>query len=665
MENAFKKSYLPLLQTIMKFPKLKVSFHFSGSLLSWLSLKQPDYLSMIKELYLRKQVEVIGGGFYEPIFAAIPVEDLEQQVQKLSSWWWRNYRVRTQGVWIAERVWNPELPIILNKQGIKFTFIDDYLFKLAGIQEAHHTYVTEFSGKKITIFPINEQIRYLIPWKDPQETIKYLKNKSESLLNRVIVLISDAEKMGVWPAGERTTYDICYVNGYSGEPWLSEFFKAILENNWIKTIHFSEYSSHHKPKGLIYLPTSSYDKMAIWALPTSLRVKAEEIKKKITSGDSFYSEELDTLISGALWQNFLVKYPESNIMHKRMLYCRSKVINTQNEGTIDKEHLSVIWDNILASQANDAYWHGLFGGIYYKFLRHTIHKHIITAEHLLDNIPSKKDTSVLRVQDILFDGHLDAILENEYISCYISPLNGGSIFCLNLKDKGYNFLNVMTRRKESYHYQHNLDVIEDRFLKWMFQDHFVDSLNDLNKYFNDTYVEYGNFAGHNYDIISSENTLMLKRAGSVKNKNLETNVTIYKKFSLELNILYIDYQVEFEGPILPDLTFIPELNLTCSSFPYKTSLKCNSEIFGLEKMHTLLCHSLIFRDLNEQELVALEISFPVLTECIIFPIYVTLLSENGLEEQYQGSSIFPLFRISEKTMKFQMQLQLFSLNKQS
>ena len=75
IEHAYEKAYLPLLKTIKKFPKLKLCLHFSGPLLNYLFKNHPDYLEEISNLVNHNQIEIIGGGFFEPIFAIIPKMD--------------------------------------------------------------------------------------------------------------------------------------------------------------------------------------------------------------------------------------------------------------------------------------------------------------------------------------------------------------------------------------------------------------------------------------------------------------------------------------------------------------------------------------------------------------------------------------------------------------
>ena len=131
-QDAYEKSYQPLLETISKYPEIKVNLHITGPLLLWLKENQPEYINLICELYKKKQIEIVGGGFYEPILAILPEADRLKQIQMTIHWWESNYGITPHGLWLAERVWTPDLPRTLAKAGIEFVFIDDYLFRMAG-----------------------------------------------------------------------------------------------------------------------------------------------------------------------------------------------------------------------------------------------------------------------------------------------------------------------------------------------------------------------------------------------------------------------------------------------------------------------------------------------------------------------------------------------------
>ncbi len=651
---------------IAKYPTVKMNMHFSGSLLNWLQKNHPEYLEQVVTLYCRQQIEIIGGGFFEPILAALLDKDKERQIQLMIDWWRTNYNIEPKGLWLAERVWVPSLPPILAKMGIEFTFIDDYLFRMAGFSEEQtlYAYITEDQGKEISILPINEEIRYLIPWKDPENTIQFLRKCCDPQHEKVVVMISDVEKMGVWPAGDRTTYDICYVNGYDGNPWMESFFEAILNNQWIKPVLVSHYLKQHRPKGLIYLPTGSYDRMATWALPTPLRKRLERLQQRVIQKkiDPDLAADIRTFTTGSFWKNFLVKYSQANIMHKRMLVCRNKIEKAEERlSHLSADNFKIIWRNLLAAQENDVYWHGLFGGVYYRFLRHTTHKNIINAEYLLDRICEEEGlvTSSYKVFDVLLDGAPDVMLENKSVSCYISTSRGGSIFSLNLKERGYNFLNVMTRQIEAYHSE-EIPTVQDRFEKWAFQDHFLPQFTagSLQK---DTYEEIGDFANNIYEIHQNTDTsVTLIRKGLIKLNGKAIQTTILKTYQLRSTKLLIKYEIDFSIALEPRILFFsPEMNFIAASYPYKTTGIIDGENFDLmASIDPTKCQIIEINDLNELERVSITINFEEPVVCEIFPIMSITKSEHGFKEEYQGTSIFAKVGISGKKLRFKTKVEL-------
>ena len=398
-EDVYKKSYEPLIDNIFKFEDIKITLHFSGNLLEWLLKNKPDFIEKLKLMAKRSQIEIIGGGYYEPIFAIIPYRDKIAQMKKLTDLIKTEFGLEVKGAWLSERVWEPDYPSFLNDVGLKYVIVDDNHFRSTGITEEGtlYSYITENEGKTLRLFPINEELRYLTPWKPTYLSIDYLRKMADNLGDRMALLISDAEKMGVWG----TTHQICYIEGEghhdgdNGKPFIPAFFEQIRNNTWIKSITLSEYMAKFPAKGLIYLPTASYDKMEEWVLPTKIRKNFKIIRKSLRDDEE--KKGTYQFLKGGFWRYFLVKYPESNNMHKKMIHVRNKLINTEeNLLKVEKEQLiSVIlkkiaeaWDEIYKAQCNDCYWHGLFGGVYLQFLRFSVYTHLINAERIIDDITS-------------------------------------------------------------------------------------------------------------------------------------------------------------------------------------------------------------------------------------------------------------------------------------
>ncbi|MFW9972587.1 MAG: alpha-amylase/4-alpha-glucanotransferase domain-containing protein, partial [Candidatus Odinarchaeota archaeon] len=484
IEDCYKKSYGPLIDNIFQFKTIKFTLHFSGNLLEWLLKNKPKCIEKLKIMAKRNQIELIGGGYYEPIFAIIPNRDKFAQIKKLSELIKNKFGLDAKGAWLSERVWEPDYPSFLNDAGLKYVIVDDNHFRSTGIteEETFYSYITEDEGKTLRVFPINEELRYLTPWKPTYMSIDYLKKNADEKNDKCILLISDAEKMGVWG----TTHQICYIKGQGhqegdkGKPFIPALFEQIKNNTWIKSMTLSEYMSKFPARNLVYLPTASYDKMEEWSLPSKTMKSFNFIRKSLKDNEEM--KQTYQFLRGGFWRNFLVKYPESNNMHKKMIHIRNKLINIEdNLLKIQNEQITSVilkkiaeaWDEIYKAQCNDCYWHGLFGGIYLQFLRFSVYTHLINAENIIDEInilidPRLKSYIYITPIDFLKNSRTDYLIESDIFNIYIDPNDAGTIFELDYKPKSYNLLNTLTRWKEPYHEDEKIaskEIIVDRFKK--------------------------------------------------------------------------------------------------------------------------------------------------------------------------------------------------------
>ena len=169
-EDAFNKSYLPFIQLLELHPKIRIALHFSGILLDWIRSHHPELIDLVNKLVRRNQIEMMTGGYYEPILSIIPEDDRIGQIRKLTREVSDLFGYQPEGMWLAERVWEPTLPTTLHRAGVKYTIADDTHFKYAGLtdQELNGYYITEDLGNAVALFPISKRLRYTIPFEDPQ-----------------------------------------------------------------------------------------------------------------------------------------------------------------------------------------------------------------------------------------------------------------------------------------------------------------------------------------------------------------------------------------------------------------------------------------------------------------------------------------------------------------
>src|SRR5213596_1405629 len=110
LEKAYASSYLPFIEHLEKHPKVHLGLHYSGPLLTWIEEHRSEYFVRLKKLVQAGQVELVGGGCYEPILVSIPPEEPHQQITRLGVYLEKHFSTLPSGASLAERVWHPQLP---------------------------------------------------------------------------------------------------------------------------------------------------------------------------------------------------------------------------------------------------------------------------------------------------------------------------------------------------------------------------------------------------------------------------------------------------------------------------------------------------------------------------------------------------------------------------
>ncbi len=108
--ESYETCYRPFLETLARHPGVRAALHYSGSLLEWMEENEPGYIDNIGSMVERGQVEILSGGFYEPIPPIIPREDAIGQLRMMNDYIRRRFGREPRGLWLTERVWEPHLP---------------------------------------------------------------------------------------------------------------------------------------------------------------------------------------------------------------------------------------------------------------------------------------------------------------------------------------------------------------------------------------------------------------------------------------------------------------------------------------------------------------------------------------------------------------------------
>jgi hypothetical protein len=442
LEKAYETSYLPFVEQLEKHPGVHLGLHYSGPLLTWLEVNRPEYFARLKNLVQGGQVELVGGGFYEPILVSIPREDQHEQITRLAAYLEKHFGQLPSGAWLAERVWEPQLPSVLAAANVAFTLVDDIHFLSAGFEpeELFGPYIAEDRGKTVWLYPGQKALRYLIPFGKVEEVIAYLRDASSRFPGGVAAMGDDMEKFGVWPG----TYEHCYKDG-----WLNEFFTALEKNSdWLNVTTPGQYLVSHAPLGRADLPTASYTEMMEWVLPTRVRQRYHAVLKEFSA-----RPEVLSFLRGGSWRGFFRKYPESNLLHKKMLRVSARIaaVPSQHIGTKAHEDLLQARDLLLKAQCNDAYWHGIFGGIYAPHLRTDPWRNLIRAEAIADRQTPGALAARVELLDYDADGTTELLFTGLDYQALLKPSDGGTIAALDFRPAAATLVNSILRRPESYH----------------------------------------------------------------------------------------------------------------------------------------------------------------------------------------------------------------------
>ncbi len=111
--EVFERAYEPMIAALERHPGVRLSLHYTGPLLDWLVAERRDAIERLRALVERGQVEILGGGFYEPVLASLPERDRVGQLVRMGDELERRFGQRPRGAWLAERVWEPDLPTSL------------------------------------------------------------------------------------------------------------------------------------------------------------------------------------------------------------------------------------------------------------------------------------------------------------------------------------------------------------------------------------------------------------------------------------------------------------------------------------------------------------------------------------------------------------------------
>ncbi|NLI75157.1 MAG: DUF1925 domain-containing protein [Candidatus Riflebacteria bacterium] len=409
VRQVIARAYRPVLTALAGHPHLPFTLHLSGSLLERLETLDPELVECLGAMVESGQAELLGGAWHEALLPLIPAVDRHGQLHAYRHRLHQTFGVQPRGAWLAERFWEPSLATDLAGAGYQFTLLDEHGFLQAGFEEAAlgRPFLTEDQGHPLGLFPISKGLRYLLPYADPDQILAVLEGRAHTHPGSVWVFADDLEKFGAWPG----TWDRVH-----GQGWLQSFldlFPPDATGARVRPVTLSQAWDETPPAGLAYLPTTSYPEILRWSLPPGLR---------------------PDLTRPGTPRHFLVRYPEVNLIHKRML-AASQAVHDLPAPPFDL--LRQLW----LSQTACPYWYGWFGGAYLPALR----LHAKAAATRAETMALKKARRPLRsvtLTDFDLDGREEVVLST-LTQWLLAKPDGAGIVAWEDRQTGFDPLSFM------------------------------------------------------------------------------------------------------------------------------------------------------------------------------------------------------------------------------
>jgi len=651
-EKATRLCYEPFLSALERHPSVRLSLHYTGPLLEWFQRFHPPFLERLRALVERGQVEILGGGFYEPILSVLPERDALAQIARMREFCEAHLGTRPEGIWLAERAWDPDLPRVLSRAGVRFTLLDDTAFLHAGLMpdEISGHFVTEKAGHALSLFPIDRSLRYLIPFREPAEIVVKLRELQQRGVTSV-TYGDDGEKLGLWPGTQEWVY---------GKKWLERFF-ATLETtrDFLELVHFAE-ALEDPPAGRVYLPTASYEEMMEWALPARSQALYDDFRHALEG-----EKRLDAVrpyVRGGIWQGFLAKYPEANALHKRMLLVSERVDRAFRVALAAEARAAV-----HRGQCNDAYWHGLFGGLYHRHLRSAVYRELLQAETIAERLLPRDRPFRVERRDYDCDGEEEILVSSPILSAIVAPARGGAVVELDHLPRAVNLCDVLSRRIEGYHRKvadartpgadtgvprsiHELHLakeeglerylVADRHGRHLFLEHLLPPETTFEDFVGERHRDLVDLATGRWEVagIHEEGHV------SIRLERETGGVSIAKTLVVRVHDrVAATYEIAARGEERP-VIFASELSF---SLPTEDPSQCyfdlGTERVGL-RMPGRLPAAYLLRAVDEHT--RLQVSFAASWHAEIwrFPLETVSQSEEGFERNLQGTTVVFLWR---------------------
>ena len=425
-ELTYQSSWRPFLSSLYKFSNIRAVLFYSGTVLQWIEVNHPEFILLLEEMISRKQIELLGGGFFSPLMSVLEPTDKVGQIEMLTTYLRKTFGKRPSGGWLYEYAWDESAPQVFSNAGLSYSFLPAKPLIEAGLLNPATlpVLITEDQRKLLYLFPVldlEEEFEEPVPF--------------EAALEELTARYAGAELYTLMVSGQSVPW-MWNVSGIESPDVLFEKTFAWFQKNCllIETMTAHDYAKLTQiSTPPVYLSSCASQRFCRdgtkrGAIGNRSTVQPDRVEN---------SQDVHNInIKQMILQNSF-----SRKLYDKMYYVDTMIALLRGDKARKKSAQEDLW----RSQSGDSSWEGRLGGIRRPEVRMKAYQSLIEAE---------KTTRIhgvfvpgLILDDIDCDGKKEVLYHAADFNCYIHE-KGASVFELDSFKTHQNLCSVYTVGQE-------------------------------------------------------------------------------------------------------------------------------------------------------------------------------------------------------------------------
>lgn len=411
-EKDFQSVYKPLIKFLYNNPNFHFSLLLNGPQIAFLKKRRNEFITLLKEMVERKQIEIIGGGYYNPILPLLLPIDRNSQIDMLSTEIRQITGQRPRGISLFNDCWDSSLVTNLQNCGIEYTLLNSTCIPQE--KQKYLPLVMNYLGKSVEILPYYDDF---IPIKE---------QSPKDFIYSLIKTIQRIEKKDKYI--QLSPNRIININISHSQ------ITSLLQNKWFESLN--KYLKQNSKLPIKLSNPGIYKKENFLKIPTF--IPYTQNIKALDEDDLYLFTSKGINKKDINYIDLIKVYNQTDSLFNRIMYISMLLCQNKNDKLRKKSARETLWQgqngcNLLTSEEN-------------SFIpiieRQKSYNYLMQAENILRENSNFKETLVSF--DYNGDGLNEYVCQMEQYFATISLISG-SIHDLLPKKLSGNYADNLTR----------------------------------------------------------------------------------------------------------------------------------------------------------------------------------------------------------------------------